>query len=142
MVLPDINVLIYAYREGAPEHAAYGDWLAGAVGGDLSFAMSDLVLSGFLRLVSNPRIFNPAVPLSEALDFTNALRGRPNCVHVEPGPRHWAIFEQLCRSARAKGNLIPDAYLAALAVEHGCELITADRDFARFPGLRWRHPLR
>lgn len=141
MILPDVNILIYAYREGAPDHAAHREWLAGAVGGDASFAMSDVVLSGFLRLVTNARVFNPTVPLADALQFVNALRGQPNCVQVVPGPGHWAIFERLCPAAHAKGNLIPDAFLAALAIENGCELITADRDFARFPGLRWRHPL-
>ncbi len=77
----------------------------------------------------------------EALAFANELREQPNAVLLAPGPRHWRIFERLCREAGATGNLVPDAYLAALAIEHGAELVTTDRDFARFPGVRWRHPL-
>ncbi len=103
--------------------------------------MADLVLSGFLRVVTHPRIFNPPSPLEAALRFVSEVRGRPNCVEMKPGPRHWEIFVKLCRAANARGNLIPDAYLAALAIEWGSEWITTDRGYARFPGLRWRHPL-
>jgi len=75
------------------------------------------------------------------LAFADALRSQPNAVIVAPGPRHWEIFDRLCRHVEARGNLVPDAYLAALAIESGSEWITAVRDFSRFPGLRWRHPL-
>jgi predicted nucleic acid-binding protein len=83
----------------------------------------------------------PPTPLDKAFAFVDALRARRNCVVVAPGARHWGIFKHVCESAGAKGNLIPDAYHAALATEHGCEWITTDRDYARFAGLRWRHPL-
>ncbi len=76
-----------------------------------------------------------------ALDFVHELRGRPNRVEVRPGRRHWELFVALCQQVGAKGNLIADAYLAALALESGSEWVTTDRDYARFPGLRWRHPL-
>lgn len=99
------------------------------------------MLSGFLRIVTHPRIFTVPTPIEDAIDFVGALRGQPNCVPVEPGSRHWEIFVNLCRDGHAKGNLVPDAYLAALAIESGCVWITTDRDYARFPGLRWRHPL-
>jgi predicted nucleic acid-binding protein len=79
--------------------------------------------------------------MKHALDFTEAIRSRPNVVPVAPGPRHWGIFARLCRDAGVKGNLVPDAYLAAMAIESGSEWITTDRDYSRFPGLRWRHPL-
>jgi toxin-antitoxin system PIN domain toxin len=78
--------------------------------------------------------------LEEALAFVEVLRGAPNHVAVEPGPRHWAVFAGLCRSSEARGNVVPDAYLAALAIERGATMSTADRGFARFDGLRWRHP--
>jgi toxin-antitoxin system PIN domain toxin len=111
------------------------------VGSDEPFGLSELVLSGFVRVVTHPLVFDPPAPTDRALAFADALRGQPNAVIVTPGPRHWEVFERLCLAAGAKGNLVPDAYLAALAIEHGCELVTTDSDFARFRGLRWRHPL-
>jgi toxin-antitoxin system PIN domain toxin len=103
--------------------------------------MADLVLSGFLRVVTHPRIFSDPTPIDLATTFAEEIRGRPNCVAVNPGPRHWPIFAELCLKAGAKGNLVADAWLAAIAIESGSEWITTDRDYARFPGLRWRHPL-
>jgi len=141
LVLPDINVLVYAHRADAPLHAEYLRWLEDTANGDRAFGMSELVLSGFLRVVTHPRIFSPTSTMEQALAFVSSLRGRPNCVIASPGQRHWDIFVRLCRGSGAKGNLVPDAYLAALAIEHGSEWITTDRDFARFPGLSWRHPL-
>ena len=111
------------------------------IGSDAAFGVSDLVLSGFLRVVTHPRVFAPPTPVGDALEFAEALRAQPNAVPVAPGPRHWSIFTGLCRDAGAKGNLVADAYFAALAIESGSERITTDRDFSRFPGLRWRHPL-
>jgi toxin-antitoxin system PIN domain toxin len=91
--------------------------------------------------VTHPRVFDPPDPVDAALAFAAAVRSQPASILVGPGERHWAIFDQLCRAASVRGNLVPDAYLAALAIETGAELVTADRDFSRFPGLRWRHPL-
>ncbi len=105
------------------------------------FGLSDVVLSGFIRVVTNPRIFSHPTDIETALAAADRLRKQPNCVHIEPGPRHWGIFLRLCSSVGARGNIVADAYLAALAIESGSEWITTDRDFARFPGLRWRHPL-
>ena len=141
MVLPDVNVLVYAHRADAPHHAACLAWLEGVVNGDESFGLSELVLSGFMRVATHPKVFAKPSPMADALEFTEQLRGRPNCVPVAPGPRHWQIFRALCIDAGVKGNLVPDAYLAALAIEAGCEWISTDRDFSRFKGLRWRHPL-
>ena len=141
MILPDVNVLVYAHREDAPRHDEYRDWLDGVVNGDQSFGLSDLVLSGFLRVVTHRRVFADPSPLERALEFTAALRASNARVTVEPGDRHWDLFIRLCEDAGARGNLIPDAWFAALAIESGSEWITADRDYARFPGLRWRHPL-
>lgn len=141
MILPDVNVLVYAFRTDAEGHAPVKKWLDGAISSDEPYGVSDFVLSGFLRVVTHPKVFFVPSPLGSALEFTKALRGRSNAVQVAPGPLHWEIFEGLCRSARVRGNLVPDAYLAALAIESGCEWITTDRDYGRFPGLRWRHPL-
>lgn len=109
--------------------------------GPQAFGLSDLVLSGFLRVVTHPRVFATPTPMERALEFAEVLRSAANCVGVAPGERHWDIFVGLCRSADARGNLVPDAWFAALAIESGSEWITTDRDYARFPGLRWRHPL-
>jgi uncharacterized protein len=141
MVLTDVNVLVYAYREDAPGHPEYRDWLQSMVSSDQAYGTADVVLSGFLRVVTHPRVFTPPSPVEHALGFVDLLRGQPNRVPVSPGPRHWGIFSRLCREAGVKGNLVPDAYLAALAIESGSEWVTTDRDYARFHGLRWRHPL-
>lgn len=124
-----------------PGHAGFSEWLASVVNGDAVYGMSDLVLSSFIRVVTNPRVFNEPTLFDEALAATQALRTRPNCVLLSPGPAHWDIFVKLCQDAGAKGDLVADAYLAALAIESGSEWVTTDRDFSRFPGLRWRHPL-
>jgi uncharacterized protein len=111
------------------------------VNGTEPYGLSDTVLTGFLRVVTHPRIFHTRSGLESAVSFIEAVRNQPNAVVLRPGPRHWWLFLELCRAAGARGNLVPDAYLAALAIDTGSELITTDRDFARFPGLRWRHPL-
>jgi len=134
-------VLVYAFHEGTPDHKRYREWLEAAAISDEPLGLSELVLSGFVRVATHPRIFSPPAPVVEALAFVAALRAQPNAVIVMPGERHWEIFDRLCRDAGARGNLVADAYLAALAIESGCEWITTDRDFSRFPGLRWRHPL-
>lgn len=139
MQLPDVNVLIYAHREDAPEHERYAAWLQALTTSDEPFALSDVVLSGFLRIVTNQRIFNPATPMETALAFCQRLVAWPRASLLTPSRRHWDLFTGLCQDIR--GPLVADAYIAALAIEHGCELITTDSDFARFPGLRWRHPL-
>lgn len=141
MILVDVNVLVYAHKEGAPGHAAHRAFLEGVLASDEAYAVSELVLSAFVRVVTHPRVFDVPSPLEDALAFADAIRGQPHAVPVSPGPRHWDIFRDLCRRVGAKGNLVPDAYLAALSIESGCEWITTDRDFSRFPGLRWRHPL-
>lgn len=134
-------MLVHAFHEGAPDHDRYRAWLTAAAESDEPMGVSDLVLSGFVRVVTHPRVFSPPAPVDRALAFAIALRSQPNAVAVAPGARHWEIFERLCLAVEAKGNLVPDAYLAALAIESGSEWITTDRDFSRFDGLRWRHPL-
>jgi len=141
VILTDVNVLVYAYRADAPQHEAYREWLERAVNGEEAYGLSDFVLSSFIRVVTHPRVFTPPSPIEDAFQFANVLRDRPDCVRIAPGPRHWSIFIRLCRDAGVRCNLVPDAYLAALAIESGGEWITTDRDYSRFPGLRWRHPL-
>jgi toxin-antitoxin system PIN domain toxin len=104
-------------------------------------AVSEVALSGCLRVITHPKIFKAPTPLREALEFVEDFCARPEVSILSPGPKHWTTFLDLCRRADATGNLIPDAYHAALAVETGCVWVTCDRGFARFPGLRWEHPL-
>lgn len=140
MILTDVNVLVYAHREDAADHARFRAWLEALIADPEPFGLSELVLSGFVRVVTHPRIFHPPTPLPRALEFCEFLQDRPNAVSIRPGERHWTLFTDLCTRARANGNLVADAYLAALAIESGCEWITTDRDYGRFPALRWRHP--
>ena len=143
MVLPDVNVLIYSHRtDSCDDHASYADWLTGLANGHEPFALSSLALAGVVRIVTNPRIFKRPSTLDEVFAFIGELVARPNARVVHPGLLHLEIFEDLCRRSSASGKLVADAQHAAVAVEHGCTMITTDSDFDRFPGLRWQHPLR
>ncbi|MGL5819005.1 MAG: TA system VapC family ribonuclease toxin [Phycicoccus sp.] len=142
MILADVNVLVFAYRREAEDHDAYAAWLAELIAGQDELALVDHCLTGFLRVVTNPRIFADPAPGAEALTFVDrvrrARRGRP----VAATPATWDVFARYVTEDRAiRGNLVPDAYLAALAVSHGCRLATGDRGFARFPGLKSFDPL-
>jgi toxin-antitoxin system PIN domain toxin len=136
-----VNVLVYAHREDAVDHADYRSRIETIVNGVEPFGLVDVVLSGFLRVVTHPRVFATPTPMLQALKFVEVLRSRPNAVPIAPGPRHWDIFSSLCRMAGTRGNLVPDAFLAALAIESGSEWLTTDRGFARFVDVRCRHPL-
>ena len=140
MILLDVNVLLYAFRRDAARHAEYAAWLQDVLAGDEPYGIAPQALASVLRISTNPRIFAPATPLPAALDFCRTLLESDYCVVVQPGPRHWSIFTDLCHRSGATGNLVQDAWFAALAIEAGCEWITTDRDYARFPGLRWRAP--
>lgn len=141
MLLPDINVLIYAHRSDSPEHERYARWLTRLVESPSPFGLSDFVMTGFLRIVTNRRIFPEPTPRATAIDFIENLLLQPNCVFVLPRPRQWSLMASLCEQADIAGPMVSDAYLAALTIDHGCELVTTDSDFARYPGLRWSHPL-
>lgn len=140
MLLPDVNVLLYAHRpDSTPDHRRYQAWVNRLATGPEPFALSVLVLAALLRITTNPRIFRPPTPLGLALDFVSELTGRPTARIVGPGPDHLTILTRLCRDAGAAGNLVADAQHAAVAIEHGCTLVSADSDFARFDTLRWMH---
>ena len=137
----DVNVLVNAYRGESPDHAAFAHFVETLICGSQAFGIPSLSLSGLLRIVTHPRIFNPPSPIDDVLTFVEQLRTQPHCLIVVPGERHWEIFVELCRKGNARGGLVSDAYLAATAIEIGAELVTADRGFGRWPGLRWRHPI-
>ena len=142
MLLPDVNVLLYAHFEGStPDHSEYAAWLTRLATGPEPFALSVLVLAGFIRIATNRRIFDPPSTIDTAFAFVSSLLERPTARIVGPGPDHFPIFEQLCRDSGAAGKLVADAQHAAVAIEHGCTMVSTDSDFSRFPGLRWQHPL-
>jgi toxin-antitoxin system PIN domain toxin len=140
MVLADVNVLVYAHRRDSAHHESCRRWLQSVLRSDEAYGVSELVLSGFVRVVTHPAVFNPPSRVSDALAFATDVLSPEHAVPIAPGPRHWEIFARLCREADARGNLVPDAYLAALAIESGSEWITTDGDYARFAGLKWRRP--
>jgi uncharacterized protein len=138
--MPDVNILIYAYREDSAEHGRYAAWVEQMASGLEPFAISELAAHGFLRIVTNPRTFRTPSTMNQALGFIDSLLTRPGCSLIRPGPNHWSIFRQLCEKGALKGKIVADAVHAALAIESGCEWVTADTDFARFaPPLRWQH---
>ena len=141
MISCDVNVLIYAHNTDDPRHREYSTWLGAAVNGDRPFGLSSLVASAFLRIVTHPKVLAKPLDIEQALNVIEPLRSAPAVVPMDPGPRHWDIFANLCRRVSARGNIVPDAYLAALAIENDAEWYSADRGFARFPGLRHHHPL-
>ena len=140
MILPDVNVLVHAFRVDSLAHETCYGWLHGVVNGEARFGISPQVLSSVLRVTTHPRVFAQPSRLPETLNFCQFLLEQPHCVIIRPGERHWDIFARLCTDADARGNLVPDAWFAALAIESGCEWITLDHDFARFPGLQWKVP--
>ncbi len=141
MLLADVNVFVYAHRVESRDAGSYGEWLAAAVTGDEPFGVSEAVPASFVRIVTHHRVYLEPTPVDVALSFCDAVLSAPASLPVRPGPRHWPIFREQCRVAGARGNLVPDAFLAALAIEHGATFVTTDRGFARFPGLHWRPPL-
>ena len=140
MILPDVNVLIYAFREDLPQHALCRRWIAAVVSSDARFGLSPLVLGAVVRITTNPRAFRTPSASEEAFGFCQDLLGQPHCQVVKPGDRHWDIFRRLCIESDTRGSRVTDAWFAALAIEWSCEWVTLDRDYARFPGLRWQLP--
>ncbi|PRX49264.1 hypothetical protein B0I33_103298 [Prauserella shujinwangii] len=136
----DVNVFVYAFREDLPRHGEYRPWVESRLAGAEPVGVSEFVLSGFLRVVTNHRVFREPTTPEDALAFCAAVRHAPAAVPVRAGDRHWMVFEELCRTVAAKGNTVADVYHAALAIEHGATWVSADRDFAKFPGLSWELP--
>ncbi len=140
MILADVNALVYAHRKDLSQHEKFSTWLNEEMESGRGYGVCDASLTGFLRVVTNGRIFSDPTPFPVALRFVEVLRDHAAAIHVNPGTRHWQLFTDLCAAIGARGNDIPDAYLAALAIESGSELVTADQGFGRFPGLRWSSP--
>ena len=141
MILPDVNVLVLAHRADQDEHEPVRLWLETEVNSDRPFLVADVSVAGFLRIVTNHRIYHRPTALDTAFAFVDGLVAQPTCVPIAAGPRHWSILRGLLRAADARGNFVPDAHLAAIAVEHGATVATRDRGFSRFAGLQWLDPL-
>lgn len=141
MKVPDANLLIYAVDEGAPHHRRAKEWLDGELSGGETFAFTWAVLLAFLRLTTNPRVFEHPLTAAEAFDVVEGWLGRPTVTVIGPTERHAGLLRELVDLAGTAGNLTSDAHLAAITIEHGATLCSADRDFARWSGLRRHNPL-
>lgn len=141
MILPDVNVLVYAFRREAVNHDRYVGWLSATVAGS-ELALVEAVLLGMIRIVTSPRIMADPAPTPTALRFVDALLAAPRARRLAPTAATWERLRSIAASdEQVRGPLVPDAWLAALAISHGCRLATADRGFARFEGLAWFTPV-
>jgi toxin-antitoxin system PIN domain toxin len=141
VIAPDVNVLLYALREDSSRHRQYCTWLEQALNGEERIALFEPVLASVLRVGTHPAIYKPPTPRRIVEAFIDTCLAAPAAVSLRPDERHWPLFRDLCSRADCRGNLVQDAYLAALALEHNATFVTTDRDYSRFPRLRWRHPL-
>ena len=140
MILLDVNVVVATHRADSALHGEARPWLDNLIASGGPFSVPSVVWGSFVRITTNHRIFSVPTPLDDAFHFARAIIAQPNHRTVEPGDRHFAIFERLCHDGGAVGDLSPDAYLAAIAIEHGATWASFDRDFARFEGLQWVVP--
>lgn len=142
MILPDANVLLYAYHPASAEHSRCKDWLEEALSAPQPVRFAWLTLWAFLRISTNPNVFEHPLTMDEAIAIVTSWLDRPNVELVDPGERHWEILQDLVKEAQCTGPLVTDAALAAVGIEHGATVYTTDRDFSRFPSLRCVNPLR
>jgi len=138
--LLDVNVVLAAHRDDHPQFEPARGWLDGLLASSEGFSVIDLVAGSFVRLATNRRIFLTPTPIDDAFAYLKSLREQPGHVTLALGPGHLDLFESLCRASDATGDLAADAQLAAIAVEHGAEVVSFDRDFARFADVRWSRP--
>lgn len=141
MRIPDLNLLMYVVDRQSPHHAPALGWWNGMLSGTETVGLSWNVLLGFVRLTTNPRVVRTPLTTEAALDYLDRWLGHPITTVVDPTGRHAPVLRDLLGATGTAGNLVADAHLAALAIEHGAELCSADRDFGRFPGLRWFNPI-
>lgn len=141
MILVDANLVIYAYDGSDPLHALARPWLERTIGGEEPVGFALMTLLAFVRVATDPRLHREPLPATTAFAIIRSWLNHPNVRMVTPTDRHWSTFEDLAASGQARGPLLMDAHLAALAIEHGATLATTDRDFSRFSGLRTLDPL-
>jgi len=141
VILPDVNLLLYVHNRSAQQHEAAARWLTAALAGPEPVALTWTTILGFLRMSTNPKVYPNPMTVGEAIAAVNEWLAHPAVALLHMGERHWDILARLIVTGNVSGPTITDAHLAALAIEHGATLCTTDRDFARFPGLRWQNPL-
>lgn len=141
MILVDANILLSAEDSLSPHHQEARSWWDGRLSGSQGVCLCWMVLSAFIRIGTNPRVFEHPLSLEQALARVQSWLDQPCIRIIRPTERHWIVFQEMLRGGQAVANLVPDAHLAALAVEHGCQLASTDADFARFPKLKWQNPL-
>lgn len=142
MIVPDVNLLVYAVHQESAQHTAAKQWLDELLNGDEPVGFAWTVITGFIRVATNPRVVTgQPMTLGRAIDLMELWLSRPMVSTIEPGPQHWRILRELLHAAGRGGNLTTDAHLAALCVERGATLHSADGDFQRFRGLRYENPL-
>jgi toxin-antitoxin system PIN domain toxin len=141
MIVPDVNLLLYAVINAFPQHKTARAWWEETINSPVEVGLAAPAVFGFIRIATNPRILNPPMTVEAATGYVSAWLAQPNVNILTPGPRHLEIAFELLRGVGTGGNLTTDAQLAALAVEHNAEMCSNDTDFARFPGLRWSNPL-
>jgi hypothetical protein len=141
VILVDANLLLFAYHPRAEQHETSRAWLEATLSGPELIRFAWLTLWAFLRIGTNPRVFERPLSTAEAEAVVSSWLAQPTAGILEPGERHWDILRGLVRGGQSAGPLVMDAVIAAIAIEHGATLCTTDRDFSRFPGLRWANPL-
>lgn len=142
MILVDANILLYAEDSFSPNHAAAVKWWDGKLSGTAPVCLCWTVLNAFIRIGTNPRVFETPLSMNQATGRVQSWLDQPCVRLINPTARHWEVYRDLLIDAQAVGNLVIDAHLAALAIEYGCRLISTDSDFSRFPGLKWENPLK
>ena len=141
MILVDANILLYAEDQLSPRHAAARSWWDAQLSMSSPVCLSWTVLGAFIRIGTNPSVFEHPLSLDQAISRVQSWLDQPCTRIIHPTERHWTVFRKMLLEGQAVANLVTDAHLAALAVEHGCELISTDSDFSRFHGIRWSNPL-
>ena len=141
MIIPDVNLLVYAHNRAAKGHAEARAWWEDLIEREQPVGLAWAVMLGFVRLVTHPAVLVAPLAPVDALTYVRGWLDRSNVRIVEPGPRHLDLLDEIFRATGVAGSLTTDTHLAALAIEHQAELHSNDADFARFPGLRWRNPI-
>ena len=141
MIVPDTNLLVYVYNEDAPQHSAARRWWERLLGGTESIGVPWIVATGFIRVISNGRITTSDLSPTGAAELVNNWFSRPHIEPIDPGPAHMDHFRRFLNVPGSGPNLVPDAHIAAIAMDYDAEVHSADRDFGRFTGVRWRNPL-